>query len=226
MGFWIGLVLFVAALYFLLRLKDKDLAAAAAATGLTRVTGAPVVQATTPEGWPCRDVVIASGDVGGRRVSLISRTMPKAFTPKADRIASQFTVIALHLSSSPPAVMQLQPVGWTRTIASLTHTPPPVVPTGDDACDAVWHVHTDVPRAALLMLAPAVRDALVTFRNTHVPDGPAWTQRANAALLLGSFRITADVAEYSVFGSPTAKTGAHVMGALPLLTRLSVPAST
>lgn len=222
MAFWIGLALFGAALYALWRLKDKDLAAAAAAVGLPRVPHSPGTQGTTPEGWACRDIVVAAGQLDGVRTSLLSRSIPKQFTPKAERVATQFTVITLDLATPPPATLRLQPVGWTRAIAAITHTPPPVVPTGDAEFDAVWHLHTDVPTAALLVLSDDLRRALVDFRNTHVPAGPAFAEGGHATLKLGSFEVSANRAVYSVFGSPTATTGAHVAGARPLLARLAL----
>jgi len=221
MTFFIALALFAAALYALWRLKQKDLNEVAAALGLSRVAHAPGIKGTTAEGRPCSDSEVARGSLAGLTATLVNRSIPRILAPKRDRVATQFTILSLHLPSPPPAPLRLQPVGWSRGLEAITQSPPPVVPTGDTAFDAVWHLYTDVPTAALLLLAPDVRAALVAWRNACVPEGPAWTAHASSALVLGSFEITPDRASYVLFGSPTRKTGAHVAGTVGLLTTLA-----
>jgi hypothetical protein len=210
-----------AVLYALSRLKDRDLSAAATATGLARVPHSPGTKGPTAEGWPCRDIVVATGTLVGVQASLISRSIPKQFAPKSDKVATQFTVLALHLPAPPPAMMRLQPVGWTRAIEAITHAVPSVVSTGDVAFDSAWHLYTDTPAAALLILTPDLRRSLIDLRGATLPDGPAWTGGATAALLLGTFDITPARATYAVFGSPVKETGEHVARAQPLLARLA-----
>ncbi len=221
MAFVIALALFAAALYALSRLKQKDLNEAAAAVGLSRVAHSPGVKGTTAEGWPCRDSEVARGTLAGLTVTLINRSIPKVLTPRRDRVATQFTILSLHPPTPPPTPMRLQPVGWSRGLEAITQSPPPVVPTGDVAFDNAWHLYTDAPTAALLLLTPDVRTSLVAWRNACVPEGPAWTEQASSALLLGSFEITSDRASYVLYGSPTRKTGAHVAGTVSLLTTLA-----
>lgn len=221
MAFVIGLALFAVVLYALSRLKQKDLNEAAAALGFSRVAHTPGIKGTTAEGWECRDTEVARGSIAGLTATLVNRSIPRALAPKRDRVATQFTILSLHLPSAPPAPMRLQPVGWSRGLEAITQSPPAVVPTGDAAFDSAWHLYTDAPTAALLLLTPEVRASLVAWRNACVPEGPAWTEHASSALLLGSFEITPDRASYVLFGSPTGKTGAHVAGTVTLLTSLA-----
>jgi len=221
MAFVIGLALFAAALYALSRLKQKDLNEAAAAVGLSRVAQSSGVKGTTAEGRPCRDTDVARGTVAALAATLINRSIPKVLAPRRDRVATQFTILSLHLPSPPPAALRLQPVGWSRGLEAITQSPPPAVPTGDAAFDTAWHLYSDSPAAALLVLTPDVRASLVAWRHACVPEGPAWTEHASSALLLGSFEITPDRASYVLFGSPTRNTGAHIAGTVTLLTTLA-----
>jgi len=103
MAFVIGLALFAAALYALSRLKQKDLNEAAAAVGLSRVAQSSGVKGTTAEGRPCRDTDVARGTVAALAATLINRSIPKVLAPRRDRVATQFTILSLHLPSPPPA---------------------------------------------------------------------------------------------------------------------------
>ena len=221
MAFVIALALFAVALYALSRLKQKDLHEAAAAVGLSRVAHSPGIKGTTAEGRPCRDTDVARGSIAGLTATLMNRSTPSVLAPKRKRVATQFTILSLHLPSPPPAALRLQPVGWSRGLEAFTQSPPVVVPTGDATFDAVWHLYTDAPTAALLVLTPEVRASLVAWRNACVPKGPAWTEHASSALLLGSFEITPDRAKYVLFSSPSGKTGAHVASTVTLLTTLA-----
>jgi len=221
MVFVIAFTVFAVALYALSRLKQKDLNEAAAAVGLTRVAHSPGSKGTTAEGRACRDTEVARGSIAGLTATLVNRSIPRALAPKRDRVATQFTILSVHLPSPPPAPLRLQPVGWSRGLEAITQSPPPVVPTGDAAFDAAWHLYCDAPTEALLVLTPDVRASLVAWRDACVPEGPAWTEHASSTLLLGSFEITPDRASYVLFGSPTGKTGAHVAGTINLLTTLA-----
>lgn len=219
--FLIGLALLAAALYALSRLKTKDLADAAHALGFAPVAGASTVSGHTPEGRPCRDTVVAQGTLDGFAATLVSRSIPNVMTPRSERVASLFTVLTVQLPSPPAAILRLQPVGWSRGLEAVTQSPPQIVPTGDAPFDAAWHLYTDDPTAALVLLNADFRAALIAWRAACVPDGPEWSTHANSTFLLGSFAVTTDRAEYALFGSPLRKTGEHVAKAAPLLTRLT-----
>ncbi len=216
-----GLVAFAVALMALGRLKTRDLAQCAAALGLSPVPDSPTRKDTTAEGRPCHERDVARGTLAGLAATLVNRSIPHVYSPRKDRVATQFTVLALTLPTPPPATLRLQPVSWSRGLEGFTQAPPAIVPTGDAAFDEAWHLYTDAPTAALLVLDAEVRAALVGLRDSLVPAGPAWTERANATLLLGSFEITPHLARYVVFGSPTAATGTNAAQAAPLLVRLT-----
>jgi len=221
-AFFVGLLAFALALYYLYRLRQTDDADAAAALGLALVARGEKHRGATPEGINYYERVIAEGRLHGAAAQLASRVTRSILFPKAQRSVTSFTVLYLRPARRLPVTMRLQPAGVLEQIEHLAHEPPPTVRTGDEAFDASYRIYTGDANAARAALPEDLRAALIALRAAAGVGAPGTISGSlGSAILLGSFDIDLERAAYYVYGSPTTKTAEHIKSAAPLLARLA-----
>ena len=220
--FFFGLVALAVALFFLIKLKHKDVAEAAAVLGLTPVAKGAQSRGRTAEGWEFHETVFADGTVEGVPAQLLARMIRGVVMPKASRNVAQFTVLALGGAAPRRTSLRLQPAGVMRELEAFTKGAPPAIATGDAAFDEAYRLYVEEPAAAMLAVTPDLRQALLALHASAGAGKPGTTVNYLASSsLLGTFDITPDRATFYVYGSPTRSTAERVKAAAPILVRLA-----
>ena len=223
LGFTVGFVVFVAALVWLYRSKQTDVAACAAALGLEQVSDTIERRGDTPEGLAFYDLLRARGTVAGRSADVWERTVRRPVDVKFRKSrGSILTLLELAPARLPAATFRLQPAGAMGVVEDLMKGTPTAHATGDAAFDRAFRLYAEDAASALAVLTPALRSDIMAFRRSVAGDLPAsGVGNLAAGTVLGSFVIAADRVSYGAFGTPSATIGSHLRQAAPLLTRLA-----
>lgn len=222
-GFVTGLAIIMAVLVWLYRSKQTDVAACAAALGLERVSDTIERRGDTPEGLAFYDLLRARGIVAGCGAEVWERTVRRPVDVKFRKSrGSIFTLLELTPTRLPSATFRLQPAGAMGLVEDLMKGTPTAHATGDTAFDQAFRLYAEDAASAFAVLTPALRSDIMAFRRSVAGDLPA-SRAGNlaASTVLGSFVIAADRVSYGAFGTPSAKIGAHLRQAVPLLVRLA-----
>lgn len=218
----IGLAALAFALYWLSRLKQKDVGETAAVLGLSVIASGAESRGTTAEGFDFHQRVLARGVVAGVPAELATRTVRTKAFRRARRTPTQLTVLTLRPTQPVVVALRLQPSGLMRDLESMFHDAPAARPTGDGPFDAAYHLYSGESQKALTVLSPELRQALLGFRATSAVSQPgSTTDYVTSANLLGTFEVSGDSASYYVYGSPTKKLAEHLKQAAPLLAALA-----
>lgn len=221
MGVVVGLLLFVVALWWLRRLKQRDLAEVCAVLGLEP---APFqsTRGTSPEGFACVDHRLLHGTVSGHPAVLVSRGVRHPRASRLRRTGSEFTLLELTLPRAVATTLRVQPSGLLDVLeGALRGGADDRVPI-EPAFDEAYVVHSDRPEAARTALNGPLQARLLAFRTAVAGSLPASLPGAMASgLQLGTFHVDGAVARYVVFGSPTRATAEHAKAAVPLLLALA-----
>ncbi len=225
MAFLVGLVLLGAALWWLFRLKQRDLRECREVLGLAPASGAPVERGTTPEGFAYVQRAELRGTLLGRPATLAQRDVRYPRGSQYRRRGSAFTVLELALDRPARASLRIQPAGVLGVVEALVRGEPTDRVAIDPDFDAAYLVYSDAPTAVLTVLTPAMRERLMAFRAQTAP-GLATSTAAKLAsgFVLGTFHVDGATARYLAFGTPAKATAEHVKAAAPVLLELAVAA--
>lgn len=221
MAFVIGVVVFAAVIWWLSRVKQRDIAACAAILGLEPVKASPS-RGQTPEGFAYFQRAVLQGTLLGRPATLLSRIVRHPRTARRQRYGSEFTVLECALARPARVSLRLQPAG---VLESLEHAVRGTVGDRvffDDTFDAAYAVYASDAAGAKAVLTEERRLAMLTLR-TQIAGGVSASAAGYlaSALVLGTFHVEGNTARYSAFGSPTRATAEHVKTAAPLLLDLA-----
>jgi len=217
-GAIIGILFFVGALVWLYWAHRQDMVSCASILGLTVNASGKQTRGTTSEGFYYHETLLMDGSLQGFRAAMSVRNVrATAFRTKRNR-GSLFTVLSLLPDRPAKVSFRLQPVGVMSVLQDLQQNLP-VVPTGNAAFDAAYHLYThDIP-ATLTVLTPAVQQELLAFRfsaaGSSIVELPAG--KLAAGFLLGSVEVEDGKVSYILFGSPTKKLAEHLKLSVSLL---------
>lgn len=224
MAFIIGLVLFGAAIWFLYRLKARDIADCAAVLGLPPGQGRSK-RGTTVEGFAYYQRAVLEGTMLGRPATVWSRSVRHPRTARRRNRGSAFTVLELTLERPVRTAIRLQPAGVLGGLESWIQGPPTDVVTIDADFDAAYVVHASRLIDARAILSAPMRAKILAFRSQVGGALPPTTAgKLSSGLVLGTFILEGTTAIYAVFGSPTKAVAEHVKVAAPLLLDLAAAA--
>jgi hypothetical protein len=223
--FLIGLAVLGGVLFWLHRMKSADVAACAAVLGLSPA-GTRSTRGTTAEGFEFHETLTLAGTMHGCAAEVAERRVRyNRGRPSGARRqqGSLLTVLRLMAVTPRAVTFRLQPAGMMGAIERLQQgETPPVVATGDAAFDAAWRLYAPEPAAALLVLTPARREAIMALRAQAGVPLPANAAGAMAsALLIGTLEVTAAEVSYTLLGTPSKKIALHLQAAAPLLADLA-----
>ncbi len=223
--FLIGLAVLGGVLFWLYRMKSADVAACAAVLGLAPAASRST-RGTTAEGFEFHETLLLAGTLHGCVAEVAERRVRYNLgRPSGARRQQGSLLSVLRLTALSPrvATFRLQPAGMMGAIEQVQQgATPPVVATGDAAFDAAWRLYAPDPAAALLVLTPARRAAIMALRDQAGVPLPANAAGAMAsALLLGTLEVTASGVSYTLYGFPSKKIGLHLQAAAPLLADLA-----
>lgn len=225
MAFIVGLVLFAAALWFLYRLKARDIAACAAVLGLTPGDGRST-RGVTPEGFTYYQRAVLQGTMLGCPATVWSRTVKHPRLGKYRNRGSEFTVLELTLDRPVRTGLRLQPAGVLGVLESWMQGPPLDVVPVDAGFDAAYVVHASHLIEARAVLSAPMRDKVLAFRSRVAGNLPATAAgQLSSGLVLGTFFLAETTAAYAMFGSPTKAVAEHVKAAAPILLELATAAA-
>lgn len=224
MAFVLGMVAIGAVLWWLARLKRRDIADCRAVLAFDPAPPSSSLHGTTPEGFACVEHTLLRGVMFGRPATLSDRTVRFPKGAKYRRGGSQFTVLAVALAAPAHVSLRLQPAGILGGLEAALRAPAdsPDVVAIDPAFDAAYTVYADTPADARTVLTPDMREKFLAFRTRVAGPLPANVAgRLASGLVLGTFHVDGSTARYVVFGSPTKQTAEHVKAAAPLLLELA-----
>lgn len=221
MAFLLGLVLFAAAIWFLYRLKARDVADCAAALALAPGDGRST-RGTTPEGFRYYQRAVLQGTMLDCPATLWSRSVRHPRLGTHRNRGAEFTVLELTLARPARAPIRLQPAGLLGTLESWMQGPPLDVVSIDETFDGAYVVHAAHAADARAILSAPMRARLLAFRSQVAGTLPSTTAgRLSSGLMLGTFFVEGTTAAYAIFGSPTRAVAEHVKVAAPLLLDLA-----
>lgn len=225
MAFVAGLVVLGVVFWFLMRLKQQDLAHCREVLGLAAAPSA-TSRGTTPEGFSYSQTTLLQGTMNGCPAVLSARTVGVRTGPPGRRRGSQFTVLDLTLPRPVRTALRLQPAGMLGGLEDAMRGPASDRVPIDAPFDVAYVVYSNQAADARAVLTPATREALLAFHARFVGDhsAPA-TARLASALVLGTFQLQGTAASYVLFGSPTKAVAEHLKAAVPLLLELAAAAS-
>lgn len=233
MAFVLALLVFAAAIWFLRRLKQRDVADCAAVLGLPPAGDHRSSRGTTPEGFAFYQRAVLDGSLLGRPAALWSRTVrhPRRARSRRHR-GGEFTILELTLERPVRTAIRLQPAGVLSTLEGWIQGEASDLVAIEPRFDAAYVTHAGSATAALLVLTPPLREKILAFR-AQVPGAPprpadgalaAGAGALASGLVLGTFHLHDTTAAYALHGSPTKATAAHVRAAAPLLLELAAAA--
>jgi hypothetical protein len=221
MAFVIGLVLFAGAIWFLYRLKARDIADCAAVLGMAPGDGR-TTRGTTPEGFAYLQRAVLQGTMLGCPATIWSRSVKHPRIGKYRNRGSEFTVLELTLARAVQTPIRLQPAGVLGVLESWIEGPPTDIVPIDAAFDAAYVVHAGHVIDARAVLSASMREKILAFRSREGADLPASTAgKLSSGLVLGTFFLEGTTAAYALFGSPTKAVAEHVKAAAPILLELA-----
>jgi len=224
MAFVVGLVAMAAAVWWLMRLKRRDVDDCRAVLGLPPAPRS-TERGTTPEGFAYTQVGVLEGTLLGRPARLLERAIRHPRTSKRRRTGSQMTVLELTLERPVRVPVRIQPSGLLVELEAFTRGAAGDRVPIEPGFDAAYVVYAQRPAEALLLLSPAVRECLLAFRSSVAGNlPPTMAGQLASGLMLGTFSIEGTTASYAAFGSPTRATAEHVAKAAPLLLDLATAA--
>lgn len=226
MAWLVGLVLFGAAIWFLYRLKARDIADCAAVLGLVPGDGRSN-RGTTPEGFAYYQRAVLHGTIRGFPGTLWSRHVRHPRMARRRRRGSEFTVLEVALDAPVRTPLRIQPAGILETLESWIQGAPTDVVAVDDAFGAAYVVHAGHIADARSVLSAPMRARILAFRSQVGGALPPTTAgKLSSGLVLGTFILEGTTAVYAVFGSPTKAVAEHVKVAAPLLLDLATAAGS
>ena len=227
MAFVIGLVVFVAVLWWLYRFKQRDIGHCQEVLGLAPVPRAVSRRGTTPEGFAFVERDVLQGTMLGRPAVLAHRTVRSPLAPRRQRHGSDFTVLALTLDAPARVSIRLQPTGVLGSVETLVRGGATDRVAIDPTFDEAWVVYCDSPTAAVTLLTPALRERLLAFRAQIAGELPTSTAgKMASAFVVGTFHIDGAEARYLAFGSPTRATAEQVKAAAPVMVEVAAGAGS
>lgn len=223
----IVLVFFGAALWWLFRLRQRDIAQCQAVLGLLPAQRAKPESGTTPEGFASFEHVLLQGTLLERPATLSLRRVRSPRVARRDRRGSDFTVLTITLERPAQVALRLQPTGLLGAVEGWLRGAPTDRVSVDDSFDPAYTVYSDDPTAALAVLTPAMRERLLAF-HAQMMGTPSTSVAGKMAsgLILGTFQIDGTIARYLLLGSPMKTTAEHVKAAAPILLELATAAGS
>lgn len=210
-------------LWFLYRLKARDVANCAAVLGLA-VVKPETTKGTTPEGLAFVQRRLLRGSLLGHQATLSERTVRHPRAPRPSRGSSQFTVLELTLPASTMASIRLQPEGMLGVVEQVVRGGAGDRVAIEPSFDAAYTTYSDDPPRAREVLTPALRAQLLAFRASVADLPTSVAGRMASALMLGTLHVEGSAARYVLWGSPTTKTAEQAKAAAPVLLELAAAA--
>jgi len=222
----IVLVFVGAVLWWLFRVRQRDMAQCQAVLGLAPAQKSPPKPGTTPEGFAAFDHRLLEGTLLGRPASFSLRRVRSPKVARRDRRGSDFTVLSFTLQPPASVSLRIQPTGLIGAVETWVRGTPGDRVSVDATFDDAFTIYSDTPAAALAVLTPALRERLLEFhaRILGTPTASTSTKLASG-LVIGTFHIDGSTARYLVPGSPTKSTAEQVMAAAPVLLEVATAAS-
>ena len=209
--FVVGLAAIGGVLVWLTRANSADAARITAALGL-QPTRAPAARGDDPLLGRYSDRVFATGRLHGWDATLAHRVVYRTGR-HITRNRSHQTVLHLTLPRPARALVRVEPArtgavagAVARVLGGGTTTQWPEVTTGDASFDTAYRVSAPEGAAAVSLLTPSVRAAMLAARAAAAPTAPANAAGRVAADLVGpTFAADHGRATCTLNGTATAR---------------------